>query len=166
MRWSEIGGETCSIARTLSAIGDRWSLLILREAFLRTRRFADFQRRIGVARNILAGRLDHLVAEGILERKRYSERPLRFEYRLTEKGLDLHTVLMALVAWGDDWMDENDEGRPVLHVHRGCGEVMHMVGVCSECGEPIEPRAIETLPGAPLQRLGVVSLDVRKQDAR
>ena len=161
MRWSDIGGETCSVARTLSAIGDRWSLLILREAFLRTRRFADFQRRIGVARNILATRLDHLVAEGILERQRYSERPERFEYRLTEKGLALHTVLLALVAFGDDWMDAQDEGRPVEHVHRSCGEVMHMVAVCSECGEPIEPRAIEPRPGAPLRKLGVVSLDAR-----
>ncbi len=163
MRWSDIGGETCSVARTLSAIGDRWSLLILREAFLRTRRFADFQRRIGVARNILADRLDHLVAEGILERKRYSERPERFEYRLTEKGLALHTVLLALVAWGDDWMDENDEGRPVEHVHRSCGEVMHMVGVCSECGEAIEPRAIDVRPGAPLRKRGVVSLEMRER---
>lgn len=161
MRWSEIGSETCSIARALSAIGDRWSLLILREAFLRTRRFADFQRRIGVARNILADRLDHLVAEGILERQRYSERPERFEYRLTAKGRALHPVLMALVAWGDDWMDEKDEGRPVEHVHRSCGHVMHMTGVCSECGEPLDPRGIEVRPGAPLRERGVTSLEAR-----
>ena len=89
MRWSEIGSETCSIARALSAIGDRWSLLILREAFLRTRRFADFQRHLGAARNLVADRLGKLVESGILERRQYQDRPARFEYILTRKGRDL-----------------------------------------------------------------------------
>ncbi len=151
MRWSDIGTETCSVARALSAVGDRWTLLVLREAFLRTRRFADFQSRLGVARNILADRLQLLVDEGILERRRYQERPPRDEYRLTEKGLDLYPVIMALVHWGDRWMDEG-AGKPVEHVHEDCGRVMHAVQVCSECGEPVHPRNVKPRAGPALRR--------------
>ncbi len=154
MRWSQIGTETCSIARALSVIGDRWTLLILREAFLRTRRFADFEERLGMARNLLSERLQKLVDHDVLERRRYQERPERFEYRLTEKGLDLYGVMMGLVAWGDRWMDDG-HGRPVEHVHESCGQVMHAVPVCSECGEPLEARQVETRPGPALRRHGI-----------
>ncbi|MGH7123950.1 MAG: winged helix-turn-helix transcriptional regulator, partial [Stellaceae bacterium] len=89
MRWDEIRGMPCSVARTLSVIGDRWTLLVLRDAFLRTRRFEDFQRQLGVTRHLLASRLRKLVAAGILAKVRYQEKPTRYEYRLTEKGLEL-----------------------------------------------------------------------------
>ncbi len=151
MRWGEIGREACSVARTLGVVGDRWTLLVLREAFMRTRRFGEFQQHLGVAKNVLAARLDHLVGHQILERRRYCDRPERFEYRLTEKGLALYPVLMAMVAWGDTWMDPNREGRPIEHVHRRCGQVMHMQGVCSECGEHLDPRAVDPRPGPPLR---------------
>src|SRR3954463_8086860 len=94
-------GQVCSVARTLEIVGERWTLLIVRDAFFGVRRFDDFQRSLGIARNVLQGRLERLVEEGILERVRYQERPERFEYRLTEKGLDLWPVVVSLLAWGD-----------------------------------------------------------------
>src|SRR5436853_2887738 len=93
--------QHCSIAGTLELIGQRWTLLVLRDAFLGVRRFDDFQRDLGVARNVLAARLGRLVDEGVFERVAYQERPERFEYRLTEKGRDLWPVTMALLRWGD-----------------------------------------------------------------
>src|SRR5262245_9027633 len=101
MRWREIGGMTCSVARALSIVGDRWTLLILRDAFLRTRRFEDFQASLNLTRHRLADRLRKLVDAGVLERVRYQERPSRYEYRLTEKGRDLYPVIVSLVRWGD-----------------------------------------------------------------
>ena len=101
----------CSVARTLSIIGDRWTLLVLRDAFLRTRRFEDFQRQLGVTRHLLADRLRKLVAAGILEKVRYQEKPTRYEYRLTEKGLELHPVIVSMLRWGDRWMAD-EHGPP------------------------------------------------------
>jgi DNA-binding HxlR family transcriptional regulator len=94
-------GQNCSVARTLELIGERWTLLIVRDAFLGRRRFDEFQESLGVARNVLADRLAKLVEHGIFERVRYQERPERFEYRLTERGLDLRVPLLALMQWGD-----------------------------------------------------------------
>src|SRR3954470_9045942 len=93
--------QHCSIARALEVLGDRWTLLVIRDAFMGVRRFDDFQRDLGVARNVLTDRLTRLVEDGILEKRRYQERPERFEYRLTEKGLDLWPVLVSLMKWGD-----------------------------------------------------------------
>lgn len=101
MRWRDIAKEPCSVARTLAVVGDRWTPLVLRETFLRTRRFDDFQARLGLTRHLLADRLGKLVEDRILERVPYQERPQRFEYRLTEKGRDLYPVIVALMAWGD-----------------------------------------------------------------
>src|ERR1700712_4472812 len=116
MRWSELGEETCSIARTVAVIGDRWTLLILRDCFLRVRRFEGFEARLGITRHLLADRLRKLVAAGILAKVPYHDRPVRYEYRLTPKGLDLYPVLMSLVHWGDVHA-AGEAGRPVLHHH-------------------------------------------------
>src|ERR687887_2260982 len=94
-------GQNCSIARALEIVGERWTLLIVRDAFLGLRRFDEFHESLGIARNVLADRLNRLVDEGILERVRYSERPERFEYRLTRKGRELNVALTALRQWGD-----------------------------------------------------------------
>jgi DNA-binding HxlR family transcriptional regulator len=150
MRWRDIGDQICPIARSLSVVGDRWSMLVLREAFLGTRRFEDFQQRTGAARNVLSDRLEKLVEHQVLQRRPYQEKPTRYEYRLTEKGLDLYPVLMALVRWGDRWLDDG-RGRPIEHRHKACGRVMQMEAVCSECGEPLDPRAVEVKLGPALR---------------
>src|SRR5260370_33130416 len=100
MRWNELSGENCSIARTVSVIGDRWTLLILRDCFLRVRRFEDFQERLGITRPILASRLRKLVDEFVLVKVPYQRRPLRYECRLTQKGLDLCPILMPILHRG------------------------------------------------------------------
>ncbi len=143
VRWSEIAEQDCSIAKALSVVGDRWTLLVLREAFLGQRRFEDLQERTGAPRPVLAERLKSLVEHGVLERRRYSERPDRYEYRLTQKGLDLYPVLVSLGGWGDRWM--TDGPVPVELRHRGCGEVVQPELRCPSCGEPVGARDMEPI---------------------
>lgn len=111
MKWSELEQERCSVARAVSVIGDRWTLLVLRDCFLGLRRFEDFQQRLGIARPVLADRLRKLVEAGVLKKVAYQQAPVRHEYRLTPKGLDLHPVMMTLVHWGDVHM-AGAEARP------------------------------------------------------
>jgi DNA-binding HxlR family transcriptional regulator len=146
MRWSELGEEPCSVARAVSVIGDRWTLLILRDCFLRVRRFEDFQERLGITRPILADRLKKLVDAFVLTKVAYQQRPVRYEYRLTPKGLDLYPVIMALVHWGDVHM-AGKKGRPLLHTHELCGKDFDPVVACSECGEALSPRQVRVHPG-------------------
>src|SRR5438270_7961030 len=134
MRWSEIDQLDCAVAHALSVVGDRWTLLILRDAFVRVRRFEDCQERTGAPRPLLADRLKILVDEGVLKKRLYSERPDRFEYRLTEKGLDLWPVLVSLLRWGDKWMTGR-KGPPVELHHRACGHAIHPELACPECGD-------------------------------
>ena len=98
------GQESCSVARALEVVGERWTWLIIRDAFLGLTRFGDFQKSLGIARNVLTDRLNRLVDEGILERVPYQERPPRHDYRLTQKGADLFTALNALRQWGDQYL--------------------------------------------------------------
>src|SRR5262249_21377426 len=100
MRWRELGNEPCSVARTVSVIGDRWTLLVLRDCSLGVRRLEAFQARLGMPRPVLAARLRKLVQAGVLRKRRYRLRPPRYEYRLTKKGLELYPVMMAIVHWG------------------------------------------------------------------
>jgi DNA-binding HxlR family transcriptional regulator len=146
MRWGELGGERCSVARTVAVIGDRWTLLILRDCFLRIRRFDDFEARLGVTRHILANRLRKLVAEGVLAKVPYQDRPVRYDYRLTPKGLDLYPVLLSLVHWGDTYT-AGKAGRPLLHRHLACGQMFDPVTTCSACGEAIDPCQVRVFPG-------------------
>ncbi len=136
----------CSVARTMGVIGDRWTMLILREAFFGVRRFEAIQRNLGVARNVLTGRLARLVTHGILERRLYQERPERFEYRLTEKGLGLYAPLVALMRWGDEHM-AGPEGAPVALRHERCATVTVPTLTCSHCGEELDPREMRPEPG-------------------
>jgi DNA-binding HxlR family transcriptional regulator len=124
--------QNCSIARALETIGERWTLLILRDAFLGTRRFDDFQRSLGIARNVLAVRLKRLTEQGLLERSRYQERPERYEYRLTDKGADLWPVLFTLMRFGDK---HSFEGMPPTVVEHGdCGARIDDHMCCPACG--------------------------------
>jgi len=141
MRWQTLAKEDCSLARTLAVIGDRWTLLILRDAFLRVRRFEDFEKSLKIARRVLAERLALLVGEGILAKVPYQERPVRLEYRLTEKGLDLYPAILSLVHWGDKYYSGR-KGPPIIHTHQKCGHDFRSVLTCSECGEAVGARDV------------------------
>jgi DNA-binding HxlR family transcriptional regulator len=146
MERSDYSDANCSVAGALQLVGERWSLLILRESFLGVKRFDQLQRNLGIARNILADRLQRLVGAGILERRRYQERPERFEYRLTEKGLDLYPALVALMEWGDRYL-AGASGAPVVLEHKACGAETRPQFVCSECGEPLGARDVRAKVG-------------------
>ncbi len=120
--------------------------MILRDAFLRVRRFDDFEKSLKIARRVLAERLALLVDEGILAKAPYQERPTRYEYRLTDKGLELYPVIVSLVHWGDKHYSAKD-GPPLLHRHQTCGHDFRSVLTCSECGEPVRAREVEVHPG-------------------
>jgi len=145
MRWQELDREACSVARTVSVIGDRWTLLVLRDCFLGVRRFEDFQSRLGVTRHVLADRLRKLTRLDVLTRVAYQEKPRRLEYRLTPKGLDLYPVLLALVHWGDTHM-AGRRGRPLLLEHN-CGHIFDPLLTCSACGETLDPREVRAKQG-------------------
>ena len=134
----------CSVAQALEIVGEWWTLLILRDAFMGVRRFDDFQARLGISRNVLTTRLDALVEHDILTRVCYCERPPRYEYRLTPKGRALWTVLHALREWGDEWCVGDDKASMVL-VHDGheCKTELH----CEQCGGKLGLRDIRLVPG-------------------
>jgi DNA-binding HxlR family transcriptional regulator len=127
------------MARTLAVLGDAWSLLVLREMFLGTRRFDNLHEHLGIARNILAARLRRLVEHGILEKRLYQEHPPRYEYRLTRRGMDLYPALVALMQWGDQYLAD-PVGGPVLLEHKACGQVTTLVPSCVECGAKVTAR--------------------------
>ena len=130
-------GQDCSIARTLEVVGERWSLLILREAFWGTSRFDDFQAQLGIARNVLTARLTHLCDSGLMEKRMYSERPPRYEYRLTDAGRALGPVLIALIQWGDAHQP-SPGGPPIRVLHSRCGGDVDALLHCSRCGAHVE----------------------------
>ncbi len=146
MKWDDVDQQACSVARALSVLGERWTLLIIRDAFRGTRRFDDFQRSLGVTRHRLSERLGKLVDEGVLTRVAYMERPTRYEYRLTRKGLALYPVLMTLSQWGDDWMDDGN-GPPQRYRHSLCGKQTRAVLSCDECGDPLRPEEVSAQAG-------------------
>jgi DNA-binding HxlR family transcriptional regulator len=145
----------CSIARTVDLLGDWWTPLVLREAFYGTKRFDDFERGLHIGRNVLTQRLNRLVAEGVLERVPYQERPVRHEYLLTGKGRELFPILAALMAWGDRWLTP-DAGPPVLLRHAPCGHDTHALVVCDHCREPLEAADVVARlgPGFPDRQRG------------
>jgi DNA-binding HxlR family transcriptional regulator len=135
----------CSVGRAMDILGERWTMLIMREAFYGVRRFSDMQRNLGIARNILSTRLQTLVRAGILERRLYQEEPERFEYRLTSAGRDLYPAVIAIMRWGDTYLAD-DAGPPVLLRH-SCGEEADPVLVCGHCREPLHPHDVTPVPG-------------------
>jgi DNA-binding HxlR family transcriptional regulator len=152
MRWETLAKEDCSLARSLAVLGDRWTLLILREAFLRVRRFEGFEEKLGIARRVLSERLALLVDEGVLAKRPYQHRPIRYEYKLTEKGLGLYPVILSLVHWGDTHY-AGKKGPPLLHTHVDCGHDFRSVLSCSQCGEALSPRAVRVRPGPGARRV-------------
>jgi DNA-binding HxlR family transcriptional regulator len=140
--------ESCSIKRTLDLLGEKWTMLVLREAFYGVRRFDDFQRNIGCARNILSSRLTLLVERGVMRREPYREpksRP-RDEYRLTDKGRELLPIILALMQWGDRW-DAPPEGPAVVVRHNGCQRPVRVVIECADGHGPLTARDTHAVPG-------------------
>jgi DNA-binding HxlR family transcriptional regulator len=150
--------QVCSVAGALEVVGERWSLLIVRDVFMGLRRFDEIQASLGIARNVLQARLTRLVDHGVLERRLYQERPPRHEYRLTEKGIELWPTMVALMQWGDRHAAQA-AGPPVRLEHRECGGGVDEHRVCESCGARLSARDVRALagpgasPGHPLRRL-------------
>jgi DNA-binding HxlR family transcriptional regulator len=149
--------QNCNVAGTLEIVGERWTLLIVRSIMLGAHRFEDLRGRLGISTNVLQARLERLVDEGIVGRRPYQERPRRFKYFLTEKGLELWPVLAALMQWGDDHLKAKP---PLIFEHADCGGAVDDHRICAKCGEPLEADDVVALagPGAakdhPLRRSG------------
>jgi len=127
-------------------MGERWSFLILRDAFYGVRRFDGFQQHLGVSKKVLSQRLRKLVAEEILRRVQYQDRPARYEYRLTSKGRDLFPILLTMMRWGNRWLAEPDQEWLKLE-HKGCGKSIEPKVVCNHCHEPLTLARVQALPG-------------------
>ena len=140
---------SCSLGSAMELLGERWTFLILREAFWGVRRFSELQRNLGIARNILSSRLQNLVGAGILERQKYQDDPERFEYRLTEMGRDLYPAIVAIMRWGDQHMT-GDRGAPLVLRHT-CGHDAAPQLCCSHCGEAIDARDIKPEAATPTE---------------
>ena len=138
--------EVCSAARALELVGERWTLLIVRNAlFAGATRYNDFRKDLDIATNILKARLDSLVNAGIMERRRYSQNPELYEYPLTDKGRELVYVILALTEWGDRW--SAPDGPPILYTHTVCGAGVSLQTVCANCGEVHKPEEVQARPG-------------------
>lgn len=135
----------CSLAQCLEVVGEWWTLLIVRDALFGVTRFDDFRQRLGIARNVLTQRLDHLVEQGIMTKEPYQANPVRYDYLLTAKGRSLWTVVVAMRQWGDRWAAP--DGPPVEVVHRACGHVATIEPACSACGERVYLRDLTPVPG-------------------
>jgi DNA-binding HxlR family transcriptional regulator len=145
MQRTNFGEMACSIARTLDVIGEPWSPLVLRDVWVGLNRFDQIQADLGISRKVLTERLNHLVDEGVLERRPYDSRP-RYEYALTEKGTELVDLLMVMTAWGDRWQS-GTAGPPVLYRHHACGRISSVDLRCDHCGEPMHARDVDALAG-------------------
>lgn len=135
----------CSIARALEIIGDRWSILILRDAFRGVRRYDELRTDLGIARPVLSDRLKRLVERGVLQKVRYQDHPPRYEYRLTQMGVELSPILVALMKWGDRHLSEG--GAPTVLVHEPCGHPLEQGFWCASCQQVFSPTAISSRPG-------------------
>jgi DNA-binding HxlR family transcriptional regulator len=138
--------EAESVGRALSLVGERWTLLILREAFFGVRRYGQFARNLNIPRPTLSSRLRTLVEAGLLERVAYARDPDRYEYRLTDAGRDLFGAIVALMRWGDAHM-AGPEGPPIVLRHNVCGEIADPRLTCHHCGEEIDVRNVTPEPG-------------------
>ena len=154
MQRSSFSGMPCSVAKTLDVIGEWWTLLILRDVFYGVRRFEALRSHLGISRKVLTNRLERLTDEEILKKTIYQKHPPRYEYRLTQKGLDLLPVLLAIMNWGDQWMSEPNMP-PVIFVHKDCGKETTPKLVCSCCGGELNAQNIypKAGPGAPVEEI-------------
>ena len=157
--------EVCSIARALEVVGERWSLLIIRNAlFAGSTRYSDFQRSLGIATNILKDRLEGFVEAGLMRRQRYSQQPELYEYLLTEKGRDFAPALIALTEWGDRWAAP--DGPPIHYRHTECGSDVSVDVVCRTCGPVGHLAEVEAHPGPGMPADRVRSMEQRRAGRR
>lgn len=140
MKWNELSGINCPIARTLAVLGDRWTLLIIRNAFMKTCRYDDFQKQLGITRHLLAERIKRLVENNIFEKIIYNESPRRYEYKLTEKGKALYPIIVSISVWGSVWNNEKKEFKEIHYLHKSCNQQMIPVLTCPCCGEKVDSR--------------------------
>ncbi|TNB80503.1 helix-turn-helix transcriptional regulator [Pseudomonas sp. Fig-3] len=133
----------CPVARSVDVVGDKWTILVLRELYMGATRFEEMQIQTGATPQMLTSRLKALEADGLVERRPYSEKPLRYEYHLTGKGGDFYPVIYALRAWGEKWCKNGDEGLAVRFVHRDCGHDVGVANVCPHCGVSVERKDLE-----------------------
>lgn len=145
MERKSFSGMHCSVAQCLEVVGEWWTLLIVRDAFLGVTRFDEFQERLGISRNVLGQRLGRLVDAGVLTKVPYSEHPPRYDYRLTDRGRDLWPVINAMRQWGDKHVAP--AGAPLQLVHTGCGHISEPQLVCSDCAEPIGADDVRAVSG-------------------
>jgi DNA-binding HxlR family transcriptional regulator len=164
--WAAFSAENCSAARTLALVGEKWTLLLLREAYYGTRRFTDFQARLGLARNLLTARLQTLVDGGLLTRVPYREpgTRTRHEYRLTDAGRELFPVLVALLQWGDTHLADVGGPAAVLQ-HRDCGQPVHAVVECAAGHRPLAPRDVRLRPGPGARLVRNANAHLHQQNA-
>ena len=155
MKWNELSEINCPIARTLAILGDRWTLLIIRNAFMKTCRYDDFQKQLGITRHLLAERIKRLVENNIFEKVIYNESPKRYEYKLTEKGRALYPIIVSISVWGSFWNNENKEFNEIHYLHKSCNQQMIPVLSCPCCGEKIDARLMIPIY-APIQSKSIV----------
>ncbi|WP_440876803.1 winged helix-turn-helix transcriptional regulator [Thalassotalea sp. PLHSN55] len=136
MRWQDIDSKPCSVARSIAIFGDRWTLLILRQIFLKVRRFSQLQHSLQISRHRLSDRLTRLVDANVLHKSLYDESHQRFEYRLTDKGKELFPIIIAITNWGDKWQADSD-GVPIQFTHTSCGNIANAKLTCSCCSEVV-----------------------------
>ena len=139
-------GQFCPVAKAMELLDERWTLLVLRDIFLGNRRFDALQGHLGVARNVLQSRLERLLEHGVIEKVPYQERPVRHEYRLTPKGIDLWPTIVSLMQWGDRHA-LSPAGPPVLLQHKECGGEVDGHRICTACGTPLEARDVRAVAG-------------------
>jgi DNA-binding HxlR family transcriptional regulator len=145
MKRTSFEDVNCSVAQCLEVVGEWWSMLIIRDVFLGVNRFDEIQERLGISRNVLQQRLTHLVEADVLKKVPYQDNPVRYDYKLTERGRDLWPVLTAMRQWGDKWAAP--DGPPLQVEHKGHGHLANVVGVCEACGERVGPRDLRAVPG-------------------
>lgn len=145
MQRTSFSGMACSIARTLDIVGEPWTPLILRDVWVGMNRFEQLQADLGISRKVLTERLNHLVEQGVLDKRPYDQRP-RYEYVLTVKGAELVDLLMVMKGWGDRWL-AGEAGPPVLYRHHACGEISDVELRCDHCGESMRAGDVDLLPG-------------------
>lgn len=138
MKRTSLADQPCSIARALDVAGEWWTPLILRDVAYGIRRFTEIQADLGISANVLADRLEALVGDGLLETRNYQQRPTRYEYLLTEKGIDLIPALLALMQWGDRWAWQGRSG-PVGVNHERCGHEIQIEIRCPQCETAVKP---------------------------